>query len=152
EAQNMIAQRTSLDAPRSGKVGRDHSAERSTLIGAEQPCEVRRLEGKSLAMSGEKLFQLTATRTGFGRQHELLRLIKIQTSELRCVKHARQRQRAANAAHGPRPNNLEGRLVSKRRLYGLSHLLDLLRLELALQLEPRQVGKGHVSTMDVEPP
>ena len=83
DAEHMVARRTRLDAPRPGKIGGKHAADRAAArLAAEQRPVVHRLEGEFLAVLGKQLLDLGERRAGPGRQHQFLRLVERHAGEL----------------------------------------------------------------------
>ena len=149
KAENVIAQGARPDAARSRQIGGDDAAESAALVAAEKPGVIGRLEGENLAVGSEQRGDLAAAGAGLGGDHQLLRLVEVETGQAGEVEFRETASGRPSARMVPEPTISIGVLsaiavrmasVSPVRSSGLSSVTSS---------KPRDLGEGQLATVDM---
>ena len=124
EAEEMVARRAGLDAPRPGQVGHQDAAER-LLPGrtAEQRAEVRRLESELLAVFRQRRLDLGERRRRSGLQDQFLGLVEADAGDRRQVEHMVGPERFAPPPLGAAGDDLQRRHLRHRPADGVEDIV-----------------------------
>src|SRR5579884_1869607 len=126
----MIARSAGLDAARPGEIGRDDAAEAALArCAAEQRTVVHRLETELLIVVVEQRLDFGERRAGFGRKHELGRLVERHTGQRGEVERQIGLTRPADGALRSAPGHFERLAVLDRPAHGLLGVLAVARLD-----------------------